>query len=519
MKKLIAVLSLLAIAQMGFAQQTTTLKESFIMVDRNLTRAGWVDEFTAMKNIGMTTGILISVGQLDGSAGVAGGPCTSLSTTGLLYPSSLVSLVPDRLEDILSAADAVGLQIRVGSLQTHGTWTDGTEFNALRSCNLAVMTEIKNRYGSHPSLSAPYWTQEIWLNWVKYYSTSGQPYYGSTQLHQFITDMTTVDPTWKVLVAPVFKKTGVDAMPGLTVADTQNALDTFLTDSGAQLVAPQDGIGAGDGAPPIEEIGGYYQGMKSIALSHGTELWSTLETFTNSGNDQNKYPPAPIGRIIQQINAEGPFVTGQISWIFGHDMSPQATYYPVQASHLYMDYQSYVSSLPRPVKIPFLYGYQTATLDDTLPSSSYPDPSNTKLTDGTGGGFGSDGTDSVGSLDSEDGNHLNLLTIFDQTRAISRVRILFRSELASWIELPQVVTLRGRTSSIRLTTTLDVAAFRGTIENTMTQVVNTENTSDFSVHWVDIDIPTGLINGVRYLYIEISHVGWLLIDEVEIYGT
>jgi hypothetical protein len=42
-----------------------------------------------------------------------------------------------------------------------------------------VAQEVLQNYRQHPSLAGWYFTQELWLNWVKYYGSS---YYGVTLL-------------------------------------------------------------------------------------------------------------------------------------------------------------------------------------------------------------------------------------------------------------------------------------------------------------------------------------------------
>jgi hypothetical protein len=69
---------------------------------------------------------------------------------------------------ILSLADSNNMKVYLGSLQTEQDWATGIEFTALREYNKRVATEILQRYGHHPSLRGWYFTQEIWMNWVKY---------------------------------------------------------------------------------------------------------------------------------------------------------------------------------------------------------------------------------------------------------------------------------------------------------------------------------------------------------------
>lgn len=506
MKRLVEMYVVLAVFLVSVVSAQVRPSGSYWMFNRNFSPAETGQEFGDMKAVGMDKVIPISVGHLTGAPGTPGGPCTALSADGLLYPSSLVSNPPseDKLGNFLSVADAKGMKVYLGSLRTFGDWTTGTEFDSLRSCNKAVVQEVIARYGSHPSLVGFYWTQEIWLNWVKH---SGPSYYGISLLNQFVSDVRAIDPTKVVFTAPVFKKDGVGAMPGLTAQGTGVALNLLLAGSGLKLVAPQDGQGALSGAPSVVEIGSYYSAMLSAALPHGAALWSTLETFVNNGGDQNRYPPAPISRIAQQISAQAPYVSGMITWIFGHDMSPQATYYPIAASQLYMDYQSYYNGTPRPQKLGFTYQYLNQ------PHTNYADPG-LKLNDGQGGGFGSNGSDWVAFSDVGDVHQVKIRLSFSQPRRITRVRVLFRSEMDSFIKFPDYVF------GTELPISQFGAWFLGPIGPVQYPV--DPNTPKFSVGWAEwTDSPFGFPISVTLseLTMDLRFWAWLMLAEVEVYGN
>lgn len=170
--------------------------------------------------LGSKNVVLAAVASLQANASDPTG--YSLSAQGLLYPSALVDVADrpatDLLEMILSLADANGMKVYLGSIQTSADWTTGAEFNALRKYNLLVAQEIVANYGHHPSLQGWYFTQEIWMNWVMYYQPN---YYGTTLLANFVADMKTVDPTKPVAAAVVFKEFGVGSMPGMAPSDVQ----------------------------------------------------------------------------------------------------------------------------------------------------------------------------------------------------------------------------------------------------------------------------------------------------------
>ena len=150
---------------------------------------------------------------------------------------------------------------------------------------------------------------------------------------------------------------------------------TFLQAARIDILMPQDGIGAGDGAPSLDDLLEYFSAMQSAAHAANTSLWSAIETFTAHPNLSGEhFPPAPVARIRDQINRVSPYVSGYVSWIFGDDMSPQATYYPVEASELNRQYRLADDLLP-------LISYQLLS----PPSVFYPDTETpSKLLDRTG---------------------------------------------------------------------------------------------------------------------------------------
>jgi hypothetical protein len=294
-----------------------------------------------MKDVNINTIVVVSVGRLRSDRADPLG--FGLAPDGLLYPSKHIRSrerpAKDQLEMILALADRHGMKVLLGSLQTAGNWTDGIEFAALRVYNRRIAAEILQRYGHHRSLQGWYFTQEVWMNWVKHY---GRNYYGTTLMANWVADLKKLDSTKQTSAAVVVKKTGRGSMPGLTAPELQKWTTSLLRATALDILMPQDGIGAQSGAPTLGDLPSYYSAMANgaRAASTKTSLWDTLETFTSvAGAGSEHYPPADASRVQQQINAVRPYVTGYISWIFGDDLSPQATYYPVEASKLNRQYK------------------------------------------------------------------------------------------------------------------------------------------------------------------------------------
>jgi hypothetical protein len=414
------------------------------MFDRNFTTVQmWKQELATQSALGHKILILPGDGtlmpSLEDSTGFTVNPPT------LIYPSGIFPTVPpqpDNLGTLLTAADQFGIQVYVGSLQTYEDWSNGDEFLALHKYDSVIAREILARYGSHPSLNSGggnwYFSHELWLNWVQFY---GPTYYGISELGTYVAQMKTIDARARVIVAPIFKKSGSGVMPGLSAAETGTYLAVLASGSRVDIVAPQDGAGVQAGAPAVSELGQYYSEMRAAldsSIATGTvQLWTTAETFQSAlagTKSANGWQPAPVSRIRQQIAAEAPYVSQVIQFMYGWDMSPEATYTPVEADMLLAQYTgdaSLVTLLPADGNVSY----------SIPPSQSYADVVPSKLTNGTGGGFGQSLTgDWVGF----EGNATGAVTVnidLGGPRAVTGVRTLFAGSTESGIYFPQAVVV------------------------------------------------------------------------------
>jgi hypothetical protein len=233
--------------------------------------------------------------------------------------------------------------------------------------------------------------------------------------------------------------------------------------------------------------------MQTAAQATNTSLWSAIETFTAKSNlTSDRYPPGPITRIQDQISRVSPYVSGYVSWIFGDDMSPQATYYPVEASELNRQYQIADDILP-------LVTYQFVS----PPSLFYPDtlvPS--KLSDRTGGGYDGFLRGSwVGFAD--DSSYLPVQIVGDLggVKTISSVRALTQSWTASGIFHPSQMDIDVSQDGANWTPFGSTNAFPS-------------DTEDFAVMWGEV---TGSASA-RYVRWTLTYREWLFLAELEVTG-
>lgn len=234
--------------------------------------------------------------------------------------------------------------------------------------------------------------------------------------------------------------------------------------------------------------------MQTAASAANTSLWSAIETFTAvSGMNGSHFPPAPLTRIQDQISRVSPYVSGYISWIFGDDMSPQATYYPVEASELNRQYRGADDILP-------LASYQLLT----PPSLLYPDtPAPSKLSDRTGGGY--DGFDAGSWVGFANGATYSTLQIVGDLGGIQTIHsacALTQSWTASAIYHPSQIDVEVSLDGWNWTPFGSTNSFPA-------------DTEDFAVVWGEV---TGSASA-RYVRWTFTYQEWLFLAELEVTGT
>jgi Domain of unknown function (DUF5109) len=108
-----------------------------------------------------------------------------------------------------------------------------------------------------------------------------------------------------------------------------------LSTSTIDIINMQDGIGVGHAT--TENVGSWFSGMKNmISSAHpSTQLWATIETFTDTGTG---YVSANQSRILDPINAEKAYVSKFSSFSFTAYQSPQAGH-----TSQYLDYKIYAT--------------------------------------------------------------------------------------------------------------------------------------------------------------------------------
>jgi Domain of unknown function (DUF4434)/F5/8 type C domain/Domain of unknown function (DUF5109) len=488
----------------------SSLTGSFVKFDRNLTTVQmWQRELAAEAALGHKILILPGDGTLMPSLRDNTGFTVNPQT--LIYPSGIFPaspLQPDELGMLLTAADQFGMQVYIGSLQTYGAWSNGDEFNALHKYDPIIAREILARYGSHPSLNSGsgnwYFSHELWLNWVKFY---GPGYYGISELETYVGQMKALSVGARVIEAPVFKKAGSVLMPGLSSTEAGIYLAMLASRSQVDIVAPQDGAGAQAGAPAVSELGKYYSEMRAAleaSIASGTvQLWTTAETFqaaVTGTESANGWQPAPVSRISRQIAAEAPYVSQIIQFMYGWDMSPEATYTPVEADALLGQYAGEDSGATS-----LAHGTVSYSIS---PSWNYPDIVPSKLTNGTGGGFRQSLTaDWVGFAGDPTGA-VTVTVDLGGPRKFTGVRTLFAGSTMSGIYFPRDVEVEY---------SRDGGVSWSSFGSPDSQNVGIDTPLLYAVGWVNATNPTPVI--ASQVRVTVNFYEWLFIGEIKVMGS
>lgn len=236
-----------------------------------------------------------------------------------VFPTSLPgytqSTVHDVVERALAAADEKGAQVYLG-LQINADWwvnyaNDATWLQHQAETANDLADDLWSRYNRHPSLSGWYLAFEVdnqneptlatWERLVRFYQTVGG------HLHN-------LTPGKPVLIAPYFMSS-----VGLTSAQWQTMWEYILKRSPIDVLALQDGIGAGNAQKSDLRV---WFGAVRAAIRNANpevEFWADTETFTSSGG----FHPMGIGSVVQDMRLVQDDVSNYLSFSFNHYISPQ----------------------------------------------------------------------------------------------------------------------------------------------------------------------------------------------------
>lgn len=281
--------------------------------------AEWEDEFQYMRDVGMDHLIL------QWSAN------TEFGTA--VYPTSVAGLTQNTANDVVGKAlemgDEYGFDIYIGLQLNHEWFAHYTnDLNWLEEeAVLAgeLIEDLWDRYGSHDSFAGWYLSFEV-DNWNLPTSAEWQ------RMADFYNNVTAVadavSPGLPIMISPFYNVSG-----GLTPAGWETMWKYILSRTSIDIVALQDGVGAGHAA--TGDLAAWFAATRNAidAASPATELWSDTETFNTD------FKPMDMALMLDNMEAVEPYVSHYTSFSFNHYMSPQ------EVNPLYYEtYRDYVLS-------------------------------------------------------------------------------------------------------------------------------------------------------------------------------
>jgi len=277
---------------------------------------GWSDaelasEYTHLKNACITTQILQWTANSKQH--------TTTYTTGMAgYTKSSSTEIPER---VLSQAAAAGVDVYVGLQVNDDWWTKSAKDNAWLTSEAATANaladELWSRYGNYGSFkgwylpfemdNANFKTSTEWSRMASFYSTV------ANHLHS-------LTPGKPVVIAPFFNANLRNAQ---TPAEWQSMWTSILTTAPLDVIAVQDGVGAGHAAS--SQLAQWFSATRAAinASRPSTLLYDDAETFTFG---LSGLQPMPVKDFVTDMQAVSPYVDAYWSFAYDHYESPLAPF-------------------------------------------------------------------------------------------------------------------------------------------------------------------------------------------------
>lgn len=259
----------------------------------------WIDELNMLKNIGINEIILQTIADTRNKYTV--------------YPTKISGYTSndiDMVELVLSAADSLGMKVRIG-LGFNNLWWIMNAFsyrwlNSEAETNKLIIREITKMYGIHESLNG-------WYIPYEYYQLTALTTSQQCNLNNFIKQITfeiKINSDKDIMIAPFY----YGRFSFIRSLSTWSKLNyAILKDSGIDIVAMQDSIGACfNKMTLLDEL---YSSMKITTDNLGIKLFADTETFDIKSH---KYLSGSQDRILQQLTIEKKYVEGFVAFSIDH---------------------------------------------------------------------------------------------------------------------------------------------------------------------------------------------------------
>ncbi len=301
-------------------------------VDKYTTQAQWDAEFTYMRDVDITLWIYQWTGDSKGKTTIY-----PTQITGYHQSSSY-----DQVEQALFTAQKFGFQVFMGLVFNSEWWHKEGEdpawlMNEASQMNAVADELYANYYGRYPNTFAGWYINWEMDNYAFYNTDPVQKQNMVDALNTVSQHLDGLNPNLPSTIAPFFNTNG-----GATPEQWETFWYDIMNQTNVDIVAMQDGVGVGHAT--IDQLPAWYQHVCAGVWRAGKLCWTDLENFVGTSH----LKPAPSQRVIDQHQAEYPYVDRIITYSFIEAMSPEFGFDPIY----YDTYKAYVDSQRNPVPTP-----------------------------------------------------------------------------------------------------------------------------------------------------------------------
>ena len=239
------------------------------------------------------------------------------------YPSSLpgyaMSSGTDVVGRLLDAADAAGIEVWLG-LQVNDEWWDvsasSTAWLAAEAATaIDVADDLYDAYGSEPALAG--WYLPFEMDNLNFQTATEWDRMG-TFYDDVEGGLHSIDVSLPVAIAPFYNATLAGT---LSPAQWETMWTSILSDAAIDVVALQDGVGAGHAT--VGQLATWFEATADAvaAARPSTTLIADTETFVFGPSGLQ---PAGLGEVVDAMVAVSAYVDDYWSFAYDHYQSPQS---------------------------------------------------------------------------------------------------------------------------------------------------------------------------------------------------
>jgi hypothetical protein len=295
--------------------------QSWYCEDWDQTR--WRNELSMMKDVGISEVIIQNTVDT-----TPGNQYASYYTSIRDYTSNDVDL----LENVLNAADDLGMSVRIGTGNNDNWWskgaTDTTWLTNEANINKLIVDEITEKYAFHSSFGGWYLSYEI-SNITA--TTRTRQANLNVFFKTIVSEMELKTPGKTVMVSPYYNSQY--AYIG-SLSNWSTAIKNIFSKTGVDILALQDSIGAGTNK--VSQLGNIFTYTKMGTDAANLMLYANTETYTSTVDGNI---PAAQSLIGSQLAAENKYVKGHVAFSINHFQGKYCS--NPNAIKGYYDYQTY----------------------------------------------------------------------------------------------------------------------------------------------------------------------------------